>query len=277
MGDFGEDTRVEGADGHYRATLSEDWKIWGPNGGYVAAIALRAAGAATPLPRPASFSCHFLGVADFGPVDLEVVPLRVTKRAASLRVSMRQGDRAILEAIVWATDRLDGLEHCDARMPDTPLPDTLRPLTETMPADVVETRYPFWENFEERRDGPWVRWEDRQAGPPVFREWLRFLPRSNFPGDPFLDAGRSLLIIDTMGWPAACQAQEADFGFIAPSIDVAVRFHDEAGDEPWLLCDARSPIAKTGLVGTEVATWSTDGRLLASGGSQLLCRPAPPQ
>jgi hypothetical protein len=44
MGDFERDTRVEGGGGRYRATLSEDWRIWGPNGGYLAAIALRAVG-----------------------------------------------------------------------------------------------------------------------------------------------------------------------------------------------------------------------------------------
>jgi len=60
------------------------------------------------------------------------------------------------------------------------------------------------------------------------------------------------------------------------SLDVSVRFHDAAPDAEWLLCDARSPVAKTGLIGTEATVWSPDGRLLASGGSQLLCRPAAP-
>ena len=44
MGDFDIDTRVEGSGGRYRANISREWEIWGPNGGYVAAIALRAAG-----------------------------------------------------------------------------------------------------------------------------------------------------------------------------------------------------------------------------------------
>ena len=46
MGDFELDTRLEGVEpeaGRFRAHLSRDWEIWGPNGGYVAAIALRAA------------------------------------------------------------------------------------------------------------------------------------------------------------------------------------------------------------------------------------------
>src|SRR5262249_38784813 len=54
-----------GSAGPYRPRLSRDWEIWGPNGGYVAAIALRAAGVATALRRPASLAGHFLGVADF--------------------------------------------------------------------------------------------------------------------------------------------------------------------------------------------------------------------
>ena len=55
MGDFSVDTRVEavaGQPGRHRATLSEEWRVWGPNGGYLAAIALRAAGAEARIPRP---------------------------------------------------------------------------------------------------------------------------------------------------------------------------------------------------------------------------------
>jgi hypothetical protein len=44
MGNLDDDTRLIGAEGLYTTQLSPDWKIWEPNGGYVAAIALRAAG-----------------------------------------------------------------------------------------------------------------------------------------------------------------------------------------------------------------------------------------
>jgi hypothetical protein len=118
MGDFAADTRVDGADGVYTATLSRDWEIWGPNGGYLAAIALRAAGAATPLRRPATLACQFLSVAEFGAVELTVDVLRGSKRAAALRVSMSQQDRLILAALVWVIDAAsEGLEHDVTRMP----------------------------------------------------------------------------------------------------------------------------------------------------------------
>jgi acyl-CoA thioesterase len=63
------------------------------------------------LRRPASFSGHFLNVADFDEVDLQVTKLRSAKRAESLRVSMTQKDRPIFEAIVWVVGEIAGLEH----------------------------------------------------------------------------------------------------------------------------------------------------------------------
>lgn len=110
MGDFAVDTAVEGEGGRYTARLSRDWEIWGPNGGYVAAIALRAAGAATALRRPASFAAHYLSVAEFDQVELTVTPLRAAKRAVSLRVAMTQRERPVLDAVVWVVD--DDLHRC---------------------------------------------------------------------------------------------------------------------------------------------------------------------
>ena len=57
MGNLADDSVVERVDdGRYTAKLSSDWEIWGPMGGYVAAVALRAAGAESPFSRPAAFS-----------------------------------------------------------------------------------------------------------------------------------------------------------------------------------------------------------------------------
>src|SRR5690348_10149978 len=117
MGDLAHDTAVTAmGDGRFRATLSRDWEIWGPQGGYVASVALRAAGAHTTLPRPASIVGHFLGVAGFDePVTMACTTLRRARVAESIRVSMTQGERAIFEALVWAIDDgVPALEHHDA-------------------------------------------------------------------------------------------------------------------------------------------------------------------
>jgi acyl-CoA thioesterase-2 len=91
MGDLAVDTAIEAlGGGRYRAALSRDWQIWGAMGGYVAAIATRAAGAEATQHRPTSFFCHYLGVARFAPVDLEVEAVRRGRSAESLRVRVSQ-------------------------------------------------------------------------------------------------------------------------------------------------------------------------------------------
>lgn len=274
MGDLAQDTAVQGSDGSYGATLSRDWEIWGPNGGYVAAITLRAAGAATRMSRPATFACHFLGVAEFAAVELTVTTLRASKRAESLRVSMRQQGRAIAEAIVWCVGEADGIEHDFAMMPAVPNPGALRSMEELCPPEALAQRHRFWGNFEVRPIN-YVPWNERQPGEPAWQEWYRFRPQPAF-DDPFVDAARSVVLVDTMVWPASCRAHRPDgLQYIAPSLDVTVQFHRPAAHAPWLLADAIAPVASGGLIGGSTRVWSEDGHLVASGGSQLICRPLP--
>lgn len=277
MGDFAQDTSIEAkGDGSYRAQLSRDWQIWGPNGGYVAAIALRAAGAATSLPRPLTFACHFLSVADFDAVDMQVVALRQAKRVVSLRVSMHQGDRAILEAIAWFGTIGEGFEREAAVMPAVPPPHDLKTYEELIPLEEQAQRHAFWKNFE-ARPPHWIPWSARTGGPPMLREWYRFRPRAIF-DDPVVDAARSLLLIDTHIWPAHCRGYRHDHPdlarYLAPSLDVTAHFHQFAPQSDWLLVDAEAPIATAGFIGGRSRIWSLDGRLLASGTSQLMARSA---
>jgi acyl-CoA thioesterase-2 len=274
MGDLSVDTAVEGADGRYRAHLSRDWEIWGPNGGYLAVIALRAAGAHTSLRRPATFSCHYLGVADFDDVDLDVRTIRSSRRTASVAVSMTQHGTPILEAQAWIVGDIDGLEHDAALIPEVAPPDELPNVDELVADDERGPFHAFWSNFEERPLS-WLsraEWESREPGEPSLRSWFRYKPRDTF-DDPFVDAGRSLLLVDTMGWPAAVRAYTSDLPFYAPSLDVTARFHAAAPESPWLLVECTSPVARDGLVASAASVWSGEGRLLASGGQQMLCRP----
>jgi acyl-CoA thioesterase len=275
MGDLAVDTALEGSDGHYRARLSRDWEIWGPNGGYLAVIALRAAGARTSLRRAASFACHFLGVASFDVVDLKVRVVRESRRAASIAVSMTQAGKPILEALAWIVGDVDGLEHDAAPIPAVAPPGDLANMEELMSGHERGPYHAFWSNFEQRPLEwlPPAAWEECEPGDPSFRSWFRYVPRDTF-DDPFVDAGRALLLADTVGWPAAVRSHRRDMPYYAPSIDVAVRFHACAPEAPWLLVDARSPVARDGLVASTVSVWSADGRLLATGGQQMLCRPA---
>ena len=203
MGDFQRDTAVEGEAGRYRAALSRDWEIWGPNGGYLAAIALRAAGREAEIERPVAFSGHFLRVARFAPVELAVERVHRSRRAESLRVSMRQEGKPVLEALVRTALEVPGLVHDAADAPRVEAPEKLRPIEELLPEDAP--RHPFWQNLESRPLRPErVGQPTRRPGPPVWREWYRFRPRAVM-DDVFADAGRLLLLVDTLSWPAAVQ------------------------------------------------------------------------
>ncbi len=137
-------------EGRYTADVHQDWEIWGPCGGYVAAIALRAAGAESGLTRPASFFCHYLSVAAFEPVDLSVTTLRSGRTVHSQRVEMTQQGRPVLDAMVWSVGDVAGLEHEDMDPPDVPGPGELPNREEVWPDEDSRPRFSFWGNFDQR-------------------------------------------------------------------------------------------------------------------------------
>ena len=205
MGDLDHDTAVEDlGGGRYRASLSADWEIWGPCGGYVAAVALRAAGAASRQARPASFYCHYFSVAAFGPVEVEVVALRSGRTVTAQRVSLTQGGTPVLEAMVWSVGDVEGLEHHDERPPEVPGPGrapaaAIRPQRHDSGRRGAP-RFAFWDNFDQRspEDGPWP---PTGPLPPTWRTWVRYRPTPTF-DDPWLDAARSLVVLDVGSWPS---------------------------------------------------------------------------
>lgn len=278
MGDLDADTAVAPAEtpGAYTAKVHEDWAIWGPNGGYIASILFRAMAAESPLSRPASFSCQYLGVAAFDMVDLQVTITRSTKRAVALHAAMTQAGRPIASALAWfVAQDLSALEHDAAPPPCAPDPLTVPTLDERLPGD--PGRFAFWQNVE-NRPVTWLdepEWLAREPGEPRNVNWFRFRPRATF-ADPSADACRLLVLLDTMQWPAATLAyRAADLTYIAPSLDLTVVFHRHAPAEEFLLVEARSPTATGGLVGGTASVWG-GGKLLATSTQQMLCRPAPP-
>lgn len=272
MGDLATDTAVEPCgDGRYRATVSADWEIWGPMGGYVASLALRAAGAATSRPLPAALSCHYLGVADFAPVDLVVTPLREGRVATSLRVEVTQGDRPILAALVWGVEEVEGLEHDETTPPEVPGPEGL-PLIQELVEPGSEPPFAFWRNFDVKPLDFERDWPPDGPRPARWAEWLRFAPTATF-ADPWVDAARSVVLVDLPSWPAGHRPHAwRQEPFTAPTLDLNVAFHRPGAAEPWLLCDGAAPLSTGGLLGWTARVWSPGGTLHASGGGQCLYR-----
>lgn len=159
-------TAVEGGNGRYRARISPDWAIWGPNGGYIASIALRAAGAHGSLARPASIAGHFLSVADFDDVEIEVQTLRASTRAELTSVAVRQ----------------------------VPRPEALTSVHALREAKALEPLSSFWHNLDPRPTAWLADDERRPRSSPVDVSWYH-LPGPET-GDAWLDASRSVVLCE---------------------------------------------------------------------------------
>ena len=265
---------LEGEGGRYTALVHQDWEIWGPCGGYVAAIALRAAGAESPFARPASFFCHYLSVAAFEPVDLVVTPLRSGRTVLAQRVEMTQGGRAVLEAMVWSVGEVAGLEHQDVLPPDVADPLAVPARTEGPPPETrtaSRTTASGTTSSSGSSSGPRPgRRPDRchrRGGPGCVT--ARRAP-STTPG-PTPPAWWSCST-SAAGRPAIAPTRTASHGFIAPSLDLYASFQDPTGSSGWLLLDAHSPVARDGLLSWTGRIWSERRSLMASGGGQAVFR-----
>lgn len=269
MSNFEQATDPSGCDGQYSATIDGDFCVWSPTGGYLMTLALRAAGREASFGMPLSMSCHFLSAPKLEQVQLEVIVLRKTRVAESLRVSMRQDGRPVLDMMVWAGQALEGFEHEDLPMPEVPALDSLQARDYPAGGSGFQT---MWKHFEHRPCGP-LHWERDSPGQPRQRDWIR-LRDVDGQQDAFLDAGRCALMLDTFTWPSAAQAHTGDGRFVAPTISFAVDYHRRAQSD-WLLSDAHAPQAGQGRIAIHNQLWTPDGGLVATGTGTLLCRPRP--
>jgi acyl-CoA thioesterase-2 len=279
VGDLDLDTVVEQVeDNRFKATLSQDWEIWGPQGGYVASVAMRAAGVNSPFERPASFFCQFLGVAKFDEVTLEVTTLRSARTAHAQRVEMTQDGKPILEATIWSIGEVEGLEHDVTEPPDVPGPSELPSIVDLLSEEELASGPPFrfWENFDNKPLRFRKDWPPPEPLEPVYRNWIKFEPTPRF-DDPWIDACRSLILVDVQSWPSASpQHAYKQAPFIAPSLDLYVAFHEVPSASEWLLTDGHGPVAADGLMAWNGRLWSESGALVASGAGQMLCRRVQP-
>jgi hypothetical protein len=135
------------------AAIDADWFIWGPFGGYLAALALRAMASYSNLPRPAAFSCQFLKAAAAGPVSFVVERRKSGRRAQLLRACAMQAGEPFLDAQCWfVAGDLTGLTYDSATMPPVETPFQLPPWDGF---DDDESKSPIWKYIDRRPPRAW--------------------------------------------------------------------------------------------------------------------------
>jgi acyl-CoA thioesterase II len=254
----------------FTATIDPEWCVWGPVGGYIAAIALRAVGLVAPANhRPVSLSCQFLAKGNSGEVEVTVEVLKLGS-TSFFNVQLSQGLETFLQAQICTTAKIDGPDQIGVAAPEVPGPEAL----ESFAAQLQRFGHNpivFWKNVDGRQV------DFRPPGDPDPRGcrtecWMRFENWETTP-DPFLDGARALVLIDTSIWRAYNRGQSELPKHVAPSLDLTVWFHQAAPDAHWQLVEAHADFACHALLNGTARVWSKDGKLVASGGGQCLFIP----
>lgn len=265
---FERDTAVEPAGaGAYTARLDSGWWIIaGPNGGYLAAVFLRALEAAQGDPERAarSLTIHYNAVPQKGPVRIETQIERSGGALTSVSGRMLQDGRLIALALAaFSKPRRSGVDLADARMPEMPPPERCAPRPET-PIPMHE-RYDMrlgvgtWPGSgggtSQAASGGWIR----LAEPRPVDACLAAAYCDAFPPAIFAKAGREAL---TRG---------------VPTIDLTIHFRETlpragAAADAYTLALFTTREGREGFIEEDGELWSADGVLLAQSRQLALAR-----
>jgi acyl-CoA thioesterase len=240
--------------GAWDGTVDAGWFAGkGPNGGYLAAIVLRAMTAELDdaARRPRSFTCHYLRPPAAGPVRIDVTVERSGRTMSSLTARLSQDGRpCVLGTAAFGSDVPAPADYASAP-PDVPAPEAIEPTDDSASGLSIVSK------FELRP----ALGTQLFAGAPeaVTGGWLRF-------SDPRATDAIALAMFADAWWPAPWVRLRAPVS--APTIDLTVHFRApraalalEPG-EP-VLAVFRSTTAADGFFEEDGELWTRDGVLLA--------------
>jgi acyl-CoA thioesterase len=259
---FDHDTAVQDiGDGRFAAEMSERWWVGrGPNGGYVAAVILRAIQAAAALERaPRSLTVQFPRAPVAGPVEITVKTEREGRTVTFLSARMEQGGKLQATALAVLADDLDASGFEELQMPDVEPPEELY----SPDPRQVSGMPTMLQNYSVRTA---LGDQAFSGGAAHSGLWIRSRePR-------LLDAPLAAAILDAW-FPAPFIRLEGPAP--APTIDYTVHFRAPLPEPGALAEDAylatfRSGLARGGFFEEDGELWSQGGSLLAQSRQQAL-------
>lgn len=267
MSDLDQDSTITvGPDGRRTARVGPEWDAFGPNGGFLTMVAVRAAATMTrPATLPHTVQCQFLRAPKHGELTLDTELIGRSTRSDVVRVVATQGDRTVLTALARSTEPVRSGVTADAgRPPEVPDPGFLRSTDELLPPEVRANLPPMTRNFEARPVTWEPSWPPPKGKPASYLVWCRFRPTALF-DDPVVSVGRYLILLDSYVWAAVERGTGGGIGLSARSTDLSVTVHDTGTTDEWLLCDVTVSALQAGAIGANGAIWSRGGALLATG------------
>lgn len=238
-------------DGRFAARVDEGWLVLrGPNGGYLAAMVLRAMAVVVddPARHPRSLTLHYTRPPVVGPVEIAVTLERTGRRLTTATARLEQDGRLCVLAVGAFSEDFDPVLTYAEAPPAVPRPEAIEPVPQESANVEIARRFvvrpalgaaPFSEAAEALTGG-WI----------AFRE-----------GAPPLDAPALAMLSDA--WlPAPFVRTAAPFA--APTIDLTIHFRAPDVVAGWpALVVFRSRFAHAGFFEEDGELWSADGRLLA--------------
>jgi acyl-CoA thioesterase len=253
---FQHDTGVRRLEeGVFEGSVDSDWWIvFGPNGGTVAAMIMRAlmeaVGDSERLPR--SLTMHFTTAPKEGPIRIATQIERVGRSLTTVTARAEQDGRLVSLAIAaFSRSRRGALDFAHIEMPDVAPPEDLDrvPHSDELPR--------FMSNWDFRRTAGAPLWSG--ASESVVGGWVR--------------------LVDTQEWDYPLITQLSDAWFPAvfpmldgpnpiPTVDLTIHFRAELpldalqpGD--FALVRFVSTVSAHGFVEEDGEIWSRDGTLIA--------------
>lgn len=261
---FDADSAVEPlGDGAYEASIVADWSAPpGPNGGYIAALNLRAirAEVGDPAKLPRSLTLHYLRPPQPGEVRIEVAVERSGRTATTCTARMSQGGKLTTIALCVLTTDYEGVADWTLPPPEVPAPEEVEPIRmwEGAPSifGKLETRVLFGPM-------PFTKGEEAVTG-----GWLRARDETHLSPE--------LLALYTDAWwppPFGVLGEVA----LAPTLELTIHFraHPPEDADALVLARFRAEASIDGLFDEQGEVWSRDGRLLAQSRQLALLRPLP--
>ena len=255
---FDDETAVRPlGDGRFVATMSESWwVVRGPNGGYLAAVILRALTDAVddPARSPRSLTVHYANPAGSGDVTIATSLDRVGRSMTTCSARVEQDGKLIAIALAAFSAPREGIEFCDLVMPQVPGPQhyAVRPIPPESPA------------IAHRWETRWAIGHPPVPGAPrgaraVAGGWIRL------PEGREVDAFVAAAVTDAWIPPTFSRVEEPVF---VPTVDLTIHFRAEL-PHPGLAADAfvlarfRTTVAAGGFLEEDGEVWAPDGTLLA--------------
>jgi acyl-CoA thioesterase len=254
--DFDNATAVTREGGGLRGAVDAGWTIGGrPNGGYLLALATRAALQAARQPHPLAVSAQFVSPPSPGPAELEITVLRAGRSVDSLRVALHQDGQPRLEALVSAGSLERGEQPVWAAAAGPPELAPVEDCVRGQPELPWGVRVPILEHLDVRLDPSSVGWlKGDPSGSLRMLGWVRFV--DGRPVDPLalLQAADALppasFELGIVGW--------------APTVQMSVWLRSLPADG-WLRCMVHGSLLEGGRFDEQVEVWDERGRLVAQG------------